>query len=494
MATMAAADRRLLALSATGLLDSPAEPRFDRLTRLAAASVGAPVALISLVDADRQFFKSAVGLAEPWASLRETKLTHSFCRHVMESGAPLMVNDSRAHALVAGNPAIEELGVAACLGVPLQDRDGHVLGSLCAIDAVPRTWQARDLALLQGLAELVEDEIETSRARSTLADAERHWRTVLNIVPQMVWSTLPDGRVDYYNSRWYEFTGVAPGETDGDTWPAVFHPEDQARALAVWRNAVATGGFYEIEYRLRHHSGEYRWALGRGVPLRAEDGSIVRWFGTCTDIHALKRSEEARDLVTQELSHRIKNIFTVVSAIVSLSAREAPEAAVFSGRLTDRLLALATAHDHVLPRSGAHSGLPEDGQSLHGICESLLAPYRARHNRIDIAETKLRVGVSAASSLALVIHELATNAMKYGALSVSGGAVSLDCEESEPEISLIWQERGGPPIEATPEKSGFGSSLVMRAATMQLGGKLTYDWGRDGLTMTFRIPRERLLT
>jgi PAS domain S-box-containing protein len=128
-------------------------------------------------------------------------------------------------------------------------------------------------------------------AAAALAESEGKFRAIADSMPQMVWSTLPDGFHDYYNARWYEFTGVQVGSTDGEGWNAIFHPDDQPRAWEVWRRSLETGDLYEIEYRLRRHDGVYRWTLGRATPIRNEAGEIVRWFGTCTDIDDLKRVE-----------------------------------------------------------------------------------------------------------------------------------------------------------------------------------------------------------
>ena len=154
---------RLAALRQTGLLDTPPEEVFDRVTRLARRLLRAPVILVSLVDADRQFFKGAVGLPEPWATRRETPLSHSFCQHVVATGAPFRVEDARQHALVRDNPAVSELGVVAYLGTPLATADGRVLGSLCAIDTEPRTWTTEDIVTLRDLAGLVMSEVSLRR-------------------------------------------------------------------------------------------------------------------------------------------------------------------------------------------------------------------------------------------------------------------------------------------------------------------------------------------
>jgi len=171
-----------------------------------------------------------------------------------------------------------------------------------AAEALSRTEEA--------LRQAQERELEASEAK---------YQVLTNAMPQMVWSTLPDGFHDYYNAQWYAVTGVPAGSTDGEGWNGMFHPDDQERAWEQWRHSLATGEPYEIEYRLRHRSGEYRWVLGRALPVRNPEGGIIRWIGTCTDIDESKRSAERNELLSRELSHRIKNIFAVISGLVSLT-------------------------------------------------------------------------------------------------------------------------------------------------------------------------------
>ena len=151
---------RLAELEATALLDSPIEETFDRFTRLASTILNTPVSLVSLVDRERQFFKSSIGLQEPWASSRETPLSHSFCQHVVETSQPLRVVDARIHPILKENLATIELGVVAYLGVPITTAKGHTLGSFCAIDTKPREWTSDELATLSDLAELLIGQIE----------------------------------------------------------------------------------------------------------------------------------------------------------------------------------------------------------------------------------------------------------------------------------------------------------------------------------------------
>jgi GAF domain-containing protein len=169
---------RLAALHQTRLLDTPAEAVFDRLARLAARLLDVPIALMSLIDQDRQFFKASVGLPEPWASARETPVSHSMCRRVLTSGQPLVVRDARWDELAQDNRFMGELGAVAYLGIPLLLSSGHVLGSFCVVDRRPRDWTGDDVASLTDLAVMVMDEIELRvdlEARE-LADAARSRR------------------------------------------------------------------------------------------------------------------------------------------------------------------------------------------------------------------------------------------------------------------------------------------------------------------------------
>ena len=145
---------RLATLQRTSLLDTPPEEAFDRLTRLATTLLRVPVALVSLVDGDRQFFKSSVGLPEPLASLRQTPLTHSFCKHVVASGEPLVLSDIR-NSSFKDNPSVFGIGEMAYTGIPLTTTEGHALGSFCVADARPRNWTDEEIEVLRTLASSV---------------------------------------------------------------------------------------------------------------------------------------------------------------------------------------------------------------------------------------------------------------------------------------------------------------------------------------------------
>jgi PAS domain S-box-containing protein len=126
-----------------------------------------------------------------------------------------------------------------------------------------------------------------------LRESEERFRAIANSIDQLIWATRPDGFHDYYNQRWYDYTGAPEGTTDGAAWNGMFHPDDREQAWKTWRHSLETGEPYHIEYRLRHRSGQYRWVLGRAQPVFDEEGRITRWYGTCTDIHDFKQAQEA---------------------------------------------------------------------------------------------------------------------------------------------------------------------------------------------------------
>ncbi len=146
-----------------------------------------------------------------------------------------------------------------------------------------------------------QDVHEQKLAEERLGASEARFQAIANSVDQMIWSTRPDGYHDYYNQRWYDYTGVPEGSTDGEAWNGLFHPDDQDRAWETWRRSLSTGEPYHIEYRLRHHSGQYRWVLGRAQCVLDEKGAITRWFGTCTDIQDIVEAREVLARSREEL-------------------------------------------------------------------------------------------------------------------------------------------------------------------------------------------------
>jgi len=357
---------RLSALYDTDLMDSEPEERFDRLTRLVATTLCVPVSLVSLVDTQRQFFKSTYGLPEPWKSERETPLTHSFCQHVVERATPLVINDAVADPLVCENLAIRDLDVKAYLGVPLLTKDGVVLGSLCAIDTAPRQWTEKDQAILVDFAKLVEDQIA----------------------------------------------------------------------------------------------------------LRARVAELARF-------------DEQRALIQGELAHRIKNIFSVISSLLLVSSKTETDLNTFVRTITGRIQALSKANDFIIARPQSdHSKV----NGLGDLFDALLQPFRRDDVQVFLSCTPVAVGEKSAAGLALIIHELATNSAKYGALSRPEGRIAIRCAQNAEKLEIVWEESGGPSISNPPMKKGFGTKMVARTVESQLMGTIRRDYLPSGLRVVLEIP------
>lgn len=329
-------------------------------------------------------------------------------------------------------------------------------------------------------------------AEKALVASQANFAALTDAMPQMVWSTRPDGLHDYFNARWHEFTGVPAGITDGEGWNDLLHPDDRDLASSRWRHSLETGEPYEVEYRLRHHSGDYRWTLGRALPVLDDHGQISRWIGTCTDIDDARRAADQNELLSRELSHRIKNIFAVISGLINLTGRKSAELMPKMTELLDRIGALGRAHEFARPHS-ASSAPPKSSDTLTGLIAEILKPYELNGtDRVIISGDDVPVDDRGATPVSLSVHELATNSAKYGALSTEQGRVTVSVEKMKEEVVITWVETGGPSLKGAPSSKGFGSELAQLSVERQLGGTIEYDWHTEGLRVSIRLGANRL--
>ncbi len=232
-------------------------------------------------------------------------------------------------------------------------------------------------------------------------------------------------------------------------------------------------------------------------PVKDAEGRIVGASKIARDITERKRAQEQQNLLLREMSHRVKNLFAVASGLVTLSARSAHTPADMAEAVRGRLGALALAHG--LTRPGLMNGgeKPSQETTLHALVQTILAPYVDPESLRDrgffiITGPCLPICGNAVTSVALVLHELATNAAKYGALSSSGGYIHIDWLVKNDELLLTWKEHGGPHLDGPADHEGFGSALVRRLVTGQFGGELSYDWNPKGLIIRLSVPVEHL--
>jgi two-component sensor histidine kinase len=267
------------------------------------------------------------------------------------------------------------------------------------------------------------------------------------------------------------------------------HPADRDRVRAAFAATRAVLGPYETDFRICVGE-EIRWIAARG---QGEDVGIVgrTMFGIFLDVTGRKQAEEGHELLAGEMSHRVKNLLAIAAGLTQITSRTTASTEEMARELIARLTALGRAHDLVRP-------LP-DGQGsaalLGDLLSVLLAPYDdlgAFSGRIRVAVERMGVGEAAATSLAMVVHELATNSLKYGSLSSDAGTLDVSTQPNEDQLSLIWMERGGPAVETPPSSEGFGSKLVRHSIYKQLGGSIEHDWSEEGLIVTVRLSRAKL--
>jgi PAS domain S-box-containing protein len=345
---------------------------------------------------------------------------------------------------------------AAFINVPLVE-DGVLVAVLFVNNAQVRQWTAEELVLVKEVAARIRTASERLRGVAALRESEARFRTIADAMPQMVWSTLPDGHHDYFNEQWYRYTGVARQSTDGAGWNGIFHPDDQARSRALWQACLDSGETYDIEYRLRHHSGVYRWVLGRALPIRAEDGRIVRWMGTCTDIDAQKRAGDELRLASQRkdeflamLAHELRNPLAPISSAAQLLVlgKSDPQRVQKSGEIILRQVGhLTNLVDDLLDVSRVTSGLVQIERvviDLHAVLHSAVEQARpgieTRRHRLTLTLPPAPMFVQGDKTrLVQAIVNLLNNAAKYTA---PGGAIALALQLREGEAWVMVADNG----------------------------------------------------
>lgn len=329
-------------------------------------------------------------------------------------------------------------------------------------------------------AEQAHAEIRTREL--ALRASEERYRGLTEAIASIVWTTSPDGRIAA-SSEWSAFTGQTQAEIAGGGWIEALHPDDRDATVAAWEHAVTTLSAFDREYRLRDASGRYRWFNGRAVPVHDATSAVREWIGVCIDIDERKAGAERQALLAAELDHRVRNILASVQAMIALTAQNAPSIEEFGRRLQGRVAAMARTH-------GLLTSEKWRGASLARIIRDELHPY------VDDGDAVSLIGAPdcilrprQALDFALVIHELATNAAKYGALSQAGGRIVVDWSvdgDGDAHLSLEWRESGGPEVKA-PSRRGFGSRLLESALGQPPDADVALEFLPSGLRCRIRM-------
>ena len=343
---------------------------------------------------------------------------------------------------------------------------------------------------------IAEDITESKLALEKLRISEMNFRSIAEAMPQIVWSTLPDGHHDYYNMHWYEFTGMPIGSLYGEGWNAMFHPDDQARVWKTWKHSLATGEPYEIEYRLRAADKTFRWTLGRALPLRNENGEIVRWMGTFTDIQYLRNREEAlkflieslrkeqvlREHFVTALSHDLRTPLLAVKMSAELLAKRNsldPNTQRFTSMILKHIeradVMIRDLLDANLIKVGERLPLTIEFCDLTEIVESTLEELRvALCDRFEFFGPKKLSGFWSSSGLRRIIENLCSNAVKYGAPDTP---IQVFIDQKSECMHLLVRNQGEP-IALHDQDKLF--EMFSRTDSAQSSGQI--GWGL-GLTL-----------
>jgi PAS domain S-box-containing protein len=474
---------RLDALTRLSVLDSAPERGFDDIVELANQICEAPVALVSLVSSDRQWFKARTGFER-----QETDIHSSVCAFALVEPDLLVITDLADDVRTRNNPLVTEPPhIRFYAGAPLRMADGHVVGSLCVIDDKPRPagLTERQSGALKNLARQVVAQLELRQAiverdgAIVAQQAQEALRRESEAQYRLLFEAIDDGfcivemkfegnrAVDYrfveVNPAFVEQTGLAHAQ---GRWMRDMVPEHEQYWFDIYGKVASSGEAVRFEHQAKGLDG--RWFNVTAFPIAGPDAPLVAIL--FRDDSARKQAElfrleaeEQQRMLNHELSHRMKNTMALVQAVASQTLKAVPDQTPVKA-FSERVLALSKAHDLLLQRHWTAAELADVVKAAVGTLSD--------STRFDISGPKVTLGSRATLSMSLLLHELTTNALKYGALSDAAGQVRIKWEvrdrEAGPELFLEWHECGGPAV-AEPSRSGFGSRL-MRMGLAGTGG------------------------
>ncbi len=481
---------RLQALKALEVLDSHPDVDFERLSRTAAFAFKAEIALVTLIDKERQWFRACIGVDHVTEALTET----SFCAHAIalpQDDDTLIVLDAtrddrfKDNPLVTGWPGIRFYAGAAIVVA------GQKVGSLCVIGTQPRTElepglveQLVNLAGLTSALFSLKDEARV-RARTAAALVREEWRHALTLeagkVGSWVWD-VRSGEVSC-NDMFRRMYGLAEGQTVrvGDVLDAT-HPLDRPQVESSIDASFQDGMDYSAEARI---AATGRWLTMRGrVYQRDAEGRPLVMMGVSIDITESKQSADHTRLLLRELNHRVKNTLAMIQSVARQTIRQNPDPKDFIEAFSGRLRTISDAHVLLADRDWS-------GVQLYEVIASQLGPkFQTAPDRAEVRGEDVTLPADHALGLGLILHELTTNAHHHGAWSGEAGTVSIDWEvKPEPNrgLSLTWRESGGPKV-SSPAEYGLGAKLIERSLAKVLDSEVALNFEPSGVVAHVWMP------
>ena len=489
--------QRLQLLKSYDILDTPPEPGFDDVVILARQICRTPIALVSLVDRDRQWFKAASGL-----DTCETPIEQSVCAHSLAQRQTLNIPDltadprTRDNTVVTGEPFIRFYA-----GAPLITASGHAIGAVCVIDTVTRPGglDPDQIAALEALArqvvtlldqrrlivahtertaELREEMAERKVAQAAQQVSEDRYRSLFNSLDAgfCVIELKFDAHQAPLDYRFVEVNDAFVGQTGladaAGRWMRDLAPDHEQHWFDIYGKVAMTGEPARFEHQAS--ALDRRWydvhAFRIGPPGAHQVAVLFN------DITGRRSAEQLQKILNEELGHRMKNSMALVQAIASQTLRGAVDRTAVKA-FTQRVQALSRAHDVLLQQSWESANLADV------IMGAIIA--QADPARVVLSGPTVSLDPKAALSLSLLMHELATNAVKYGSLSVPDGIVEVNWRKQDAALVLTWTEKGGPPA-TPPERTGLGSRLI--DVGMVGTSDVRKSFAASGFSADFRAP------
>ena len=438
-----------------------------------------------------------------------------FAAIVENSDAAIIAKDLDGNVLAWNKAAEKAFGwtSAEMIGQPIgriipgnrQDEENEIMASIRRGDSVDRLETVRlhkngspvDIAVLVspirnadgvvvGASKVARDIRNEVQTRTALSESEARFELMADNITQLAWIGDAEGSLYWYNRRWFDYTGTTLEEMAGWGWEKVHHPDHIDRVVAHVKEGFGTGTEWEETFPLRGADGQYRWFLTRAVPLKDEAGKVVCWFGTNTDITELRDAEQRIEVLMMEVNHRSKNLLSVVQ---SMARRTASTAEDFIPRLEQRIAALAANQDVLVQRNWSPVPLRE-------LVDAQLLFLEQAQSQTQILGPDVVIQSNTAEALSMALHELATNADKYGAYSVPGGLVKITWDVggtgADAEFVLRWTESGGPLVPQNGQP-GFGTRIIRDVPSGRLRGEVETEYAPQGFRFTLRCPAANVL-
>lgn len=438
--------------------------------------------------------------------------SYDFYGALIESSDDAIIAKDADGIVISWNPAAERLfgysraemigqSIRLLLPPDLHDEEDHILARIRAGDRISQMQTRRlhkDGRLLDvsvtvspvrdadgrivGASKIARDLAPVLEQQRRLAESEARLRMLADNIAQFAWIADAKGDVIWFNQRWLDYTGLPVERMSAQERQQEVLPDEYRDVVrARFREAVAKNEPWEDIFPLRSQHGELRWFLSRAQPIQDGDGAEVWWFGTNTDITEQREQAEQIRLLLLEVNHRSKNLLSTIQALARRSDRNEPG---FMERFESRVQSLAVNQDILVRREWREVPLRE-------LVEGQLLFATGSAGQILLSGPAVALRPRAAEVVGMALHELATNALKYGALSVAGGTVEIRWDRTQDGFWLRWQERGGPEV-TPPARSGFGTRLIRDVPRHNLSARITLDYPPDGLVWTMECDQAEL--